>query len=278
MRAPSCEGERGVQRAAAAHLQGKVGGLETERERARAGPGAPQDRQEAVPGDGSLLAIVEEQRQVDAAARRGRRAPQLDHHRQARPSCRRRRGRRRARPRAGRESRLLVAEPCPGGRRGGPRASGPVTGRRPPRSPHPLAGGLLRHVAGERRFLADGAADIAQPQRALRELHQADTPKSRKRRVQGRLAVGALLAHADDQRAGRQVLAGGELPAAACRGSPRCAPGTTPLISRSLRPGHVVEWGGGREHDAGAQDRLLLDQHAFDDDAAASRRRPRPRR
>src|SRR5213082_3360641 len=42
----------------------------------------------------------------------------------------------------------------------------------------PLAPGLGRDVGGDLRLLSDRAADPAKLQRALREIHQTETPKS----------------------------------------------------------------------------------------------------
>jgi len=179
MSAPPEEAHGGMHRAAAAELQAEIGRFEAERERRALQIGAPlEDRQEAVLRDRPFLPVVEEQGQLERQGAAIEPPPELDHHRQGALHVARSAPEDAAVLAAGREVTFLDGHgvEVPGEQHGWARAAHATADDR---VPDPLPGSLAGHVRGDLRFFPDGAADLAELERALREIHQTGTPKSR---------------------------------------------------------------------------------------------------
>ena len=144
----------------------------------------------------------------------------------------------------------------------------------------------LRDGVAERLLLADRRRDRAEPEQRLlerdrrrrrvverlrrstsRHLGSHRDREVAERVVEADLAIGARGALADDERAGHAELAGGELLRARAGDDDRARRDAAAVLD-DLGPADVEDRRRRREHDAGADDRLLADVHALDDDRA----------
>ena len=180
MGAPALERERRVHRSAAAELEREVGRLQAEGERgaAQVRP-LLQDGAQTVLRDRPLFPIVEEQGELERQRGAIDPQPELDHHGQRTLHVAGAAAVHAAFFAAGREVAFLQRD-C---------IEMASQQQRRPRTRHlsadhrvadALATGLGGDVGGDLRFLANRAADSAELERALREIHQTETPKSRR--------------------------------------------------------------------------------------------------